>query len=203
MERPRPATTEELFNPHCMNTNRRKMLIGLGAIPFSVKIGLQVSAQDVPETGTGLTGSWQVTSASNSVVLSIEPSGQALVLMMQSGAHSMVRTKWRLLPGGLLVEGLPRFRLWAGPDQQHLRAEMDLPARADVGDGWREFPVTFFMSRIGDARFPEALLERPLPVGWDKAVLDKDWDQKAGQRRRKTQSGSESSAPPKAAAPDR
>jgi hypothetical protein len=172
-----------------MNTTRRKMLIGLGAIPFSVKAGMQSSAQDVPETGTGFTGSWQVTSASNSVVLSIEPSGQALVLMMQSGAHSMVRTKWRPLPGGLLVEGLPRFRLWAGPDEQHLRAEMDLPERGDVGESWREFPATFFMSRIRDASMPKALLERPLPAGWDKAALDKDWDQKAGQRRRKTQSG--------------
>ena len=57
--------------------------------------------QDKHEGGAGLTGSWHVTSAMNSVVLSMEPGGQVLVLLLESGSFSMARTTGKTLPGGV------------------------------------------------------------------------------------------------------
>jgi hypothetical protein len=131
-----------------------------------------------------LNGSWQVTSATNSVILSIEPGGRALIIMMKSGSFSTARAKWRPLPGGVLVESFPRFRLWPGPDNSRLRAERELPGFTEASDtGWSEFPQAFFMRRIEEAQIPDLLRNIPLPAGWEKPALDKTWDQKAGQRR--------------------
>jgi hypothetical protein len=132
----------------------------------------------------------------NAVVLSLESTGRALVMMLDGDAFSTMPTSWKALPGGVLVEGLPRFRLWAGADDQHLRAAIELPAGADMSDSWRRFPEAFSMSRIADVKLPAALLERPLPVGWEKAMPGDEWQQKAGRRRRAQPGAEPNTAPP-------
>jgi hypothetical protein len=175
-----------------MNITRRKVLAGLAAIPFT--IGIRSAGGVEPETA--FTGSWHVSSAVNSIVLSIEPGEKALVLLLESGSFSMARSTWKPLPGGILVESMPRFRLWAGRDQLEVRVEMDLPAELDTSEGWRDFPGTFFMRRIEDAELPKALRDRPLPAGWEKAALDKEWDLQAGHRRQKIKTDAEPTAAP-------
>jgi hypothetical protein len=144
-----------------------------------------LEAQEVDEPSTQLTGSWKATSAAYSVILSIEPSGQALVILGEKGAFSMQRTGWKPLAGGLLVEGLPRFRLWQASHNDRLRAEMHLPEGIDVSESWRAAPRAFFMQRIREVLIPKELSDRPLPRGWEKAALDKEWDLQAGRRRPK------------------
>jgi hypothetical protein len=166
-----------------MNITRRKILMGLAAAPFAAGTWSAWSAEGEQKAEPNMTGTWHVTSAMNSVILSIEPDGQVLILLMEGSSFSMTRLKWRPLAGGVLVEGVLRFRLWAGQDPLWARVEMDLPEGLDVTESWREFPQAFFIRRIEPASLPAAVSERPLRDGWEKGVLDKEWDQKAGKRR--------------------
>ena len=178
-----------------MNFTRRKVLAGLAAVPFTIGIRSVCGAESGAENA--LTGSWHTSSALNSIVLSIEPSGKALVLLLESGSFSMARSTWKPLPGGILIESMPRFRLWTGRYPLEMRVEMDLPENIDATNGWRDFPRTFFMRRIEDAELPKVLRDRPLPAGWEKAVLDKEWDAQAGHRTQPIKTNAEPTAPPR------
>lgn len=128
-----------------MKTTRRKAIIAAALAPLALDDELLLAAEDQQQPSVELLGSWHVTSATNSVILSIEQSGKALVILMQSGSFGMGRTNWKALPGGILVDSYPRFRLWAGSDPNSLRAEIeDIPKDVEVSDdGWRSFPPFF------------------------------------------------------------
>lgn len=161
--------------------HRRDALISLAALSLAAP-AVAPSSQAQGEGLSPFTGSWHVTSAVTSIVLSIEPQGEALVLTIENGAHSLERRPWRKLEGGLVVDGVPMFRVWQGRNAEELRVEMEpLPEEIEVGGGLRQFPRGFFMRRASLA--PRDKVGRPLPQGWDKAVLSPDWDQKAGRRR--------------------
>ncbi len=157
--------------------------MGLAAAPFATGAWSAWSVEGEQKAEPNMTGTWHVTSAMNSVILSIEPDGQVLVLLMEGSSFSITRLKWRPLPGGVLVEGVLRFRLWAGQDPLWARVETDMPEGLDVTESWREFPQAFFIRRIEPASLPKEVIEWPLRDGWEKAVLDKEWDEKAGKRR--------------------
>jgi len=160
---------------------RRCALATLAAVSMSLaSTKLRLRAQTDP--AAGLMGSWHVTSAVTSIMLSLEPQGGALVLTIENGAHSLSRSKWRKLEGGLVVEGFPMFRLWAGRNAEEVRVEMEpLPTDVEISSGLRQFPGSFFMSRVRPG--PREFLGRPLPKGWERAALDPAWDQSAGRRR--------------------
>jgi hypothetical protein len=80
---------------------------------------------------------------------------------------------------------------------------MDLPAGIDASDSWLEFPQAFFMSRIPETEVPKVFRDQPLRAGWEKAVLDKKWDGKAGQRSHKADLRVEPTAAPDAIPPRR
>ena len=157
------------------------MLAGLAALPFAVN-----AAEEAPpgEFSRALIGSWFVTSGPMSIVFSLEPNGQALVLFDDNGAFTIGRHLWRALPGGALIETLPRFRIWPSPGPCDARVEMeDLHADVEVSEGFRHFPLRFCMKRVTHAPLPKQLLERPVTKGWESETVDSDWDKKAGERR--------------------
>ena len=164
-----------------MQTTRRRMLVGLASVPLSTAAALAQTPPEPKEPHERLVGTWQSTIAETSVILSIQAPGDALVILGEKGAFGMARTPWKPLPGGLFVDGFPRFRLWLGNNGGELRAEMDLPEGPDVSAGLRRFPRSFFMRRVPFTRFPKELLARPLPESWQQTSLDAGWDSKAGQ----------------------
>jgi len=166
-----------------MNITRRRALVPLLALPIVAR-----AAEDPPlrdkEDATPFIGSWFVTSAITSLIVSIEPQGEALFLFIEGGAFSILRTNWKQAPGGILVEGLPRIRLWRGTEPNNVRAEIEpLPEDLEVSVGFRQFPQKFFMRRVANAHVAGDIGKRSLPKEWDKASLEKEWDEKAGQRR--------------------
>ena len=73
-------------------------------------------------------GTWSSHHAQTGMVLSIEPNGHALLMFIHDGSHSTGRTTWRPFYGGILVDGLPRLRLWPGRPENHeseVRAELE------------------------------------------------------------------------------
>ncbi|MDD5705138.1 MAG: hypothetical protein PHR35_04375 [Kiritimatiellae bacterium] len=130
-----------------------------------------------------LIGSWQVTSAQTSLVLSIEPDHQVLVLWMRPGSHSMGRTSWSAMPGGILIQDAPRIRLWEGRDgsDNELRAEVEtIP---EIGfDPNKDFHDHFFMRRVRDRDVPQGVLDRPLPARWQMEILGEEWNETAGRK---------------------
>lgn len=129
-----------------------------------------------------LVGSWHVTSAVTSIVLSIEPSGEALGLFIENGAHSLWRTRWKKMEGGLLIEGMPMFRIWPGRHREEARVEMEpISDEMDVSGGLRQFPLAFFMRKVGPVG--RGLPSRAIPKTWESGKPGPDWDQKAGRRR--------------------
>ena len=127
-------------------------------------------------------GVWRTTSASITIILSIRPDGRGLFVLIDGGSNSCEQVTWKVSPGGILVESLPRFRFWKGRHANEVRAEMEpLPPELtsrNVG----QFHRTFFMRRNGQRKYPPALKNRPLPAGWNQSALPDDWDNKAGRR---------------------
>ena len=129
-------------------------------------------------------GTWHVTSATTSVVLTVMPDRKVQFILIERGSHGIDLTTWKPIAGGILIEGLPQFRFWKGRNRSEARVEMEpLPAEA-TRRGVRQFPRTFFMRRIASKRrISNEVAERDFPDGWNKATLPEGWDQTAGHRR--------------------
>jgi hypothetical protein len=163
-----------------MNTSRRHALRFLAMLPVSIA---GATAAEEKADAANLMGSWFVTSATTSFVFSIEPKNEGLFLFIENGSFSIGRIRWKPLPGGVLLEGLPRIRLWAGRNADEVRAEREDFPTAEVSRGFKQFPLSFFMKRVTAREVPASWLNRPLPGGWEEAALTADWDEKAGERR--------------------
>jgi hypothetical protein len=101
-----------------------------------------------------LIGSWNTTSGQESLVISIREDGQALVLFIQPGQHSIKHVAWKPFHGGILT------------------------ARTS---GERKLPPHFFMARVTERPVP-AELNRPVPPHWRRTQVDEAWDASAGRR---------------------
>ena len=127
-------------------------------------------------------GTWHVTSATNSFIISIQPEGKAVVILIQKGAHGINEVPWRPMPGGVLVGG---FRFWKGRHPNEARVEME-PLHPELTEAsLLKFPTSFFMRRINSKRQDKhSLEERPVPEHWKKATLPPEWDKTAGRRKK-------------------
>lgn len=129
-------------------------------------------------------GTWHVTSATNSMILSIKPEGDALFVLIQKGSYGIDNVTWKPVAGGILVEGSPRFRFWKGRDPTEARVAMELLPPEMTEASLQQFPLTFFMRQIDTERNDSKIAqERKLPPGWTEATLPTEWDQTAGRRR--------------------
>jgi hypothetical protein len=126
-------------------------------------------------------GSWHTTSAQKSLVVSVRPEGQALVMFIERGQHSIDHVPWESSHGGLLLQGVPRIRLWPGRHDQELRAEIEPIPEASY-DPNKGFLRRFFMRRVQERSLPQGWRSRPVPEGWKRETLDKAWDASAGKR---------------------
>ena len=159
-----------------MRITRRAFIPGMFALPAGF-VNAQEDSKPLDATNRCI-GSWFVTRAQTSLILGIEPEGGVLFVFIEDGAFSIGRSEWKEAPGGILVEGFPRFRFWSANDQAgRIRVAMEeLPKEVDVSKGFRAFPLTFFMRRATLRPFPKQLLERPLPPGWDQPSLPPEWE---------------------------
>jgi len=165
-----------------MSTSRRNALLTLAALPLA-STGAEKSERE-KEDAKPFLGSWFGGVATTSLILSIEPHGEVLFVFLENGAFSIMRTTWKLLSGGMLIDGFPRFRLWEGVDPENIRAEMEpLPEDLEVSDGFRRFPRKIFLRRAATGRVTRDLQKRPLPSGWENPAVEKKWDEEAGKRR--------------------
>ena len=145
-------------------------------------------AQIEVENDQSLLGSWGVTSGRKSLLVCIYRDGQAMVLFRQPGQTSANHVPWEPFCGGILVQGIPRMRLWPGRHDQELRAEIE-PIPELAYDPDREFLSRFVMGRIGERHLPKGWKERPVPPGWERETLDEDWNATAGRQRAAPTSG--------------
>lgn len=162
----------------------------LGTLVTSLLVGCQGPKRGTAPKATKeesrhrLLGSWQTTSAQTSLILSIEPNQQVLVVWMYPGSHSMVRTSWKPFHGGILVQSVPRIRLWPGRGDadDELRAELEAVPEIRY-DPEKAFLQRFFMRRVEYEEWPQELLDRPVPGKWKSEELDAEWNASAGERR--------------------
>src|SRR5437764_9510325 len=147
-----------------MKTTRREMLMGLVAVPLVAR-----AAEDAPNEvlQRAFLGPWFTTSGQVSIIFSLEPGGQALVIFDENGAVTIGRHSWRSLPGGVLIDSLPRFRMWHSPATSsscEVQVEMErLSNDVEISSGIKHFPLRFCMKRVTHAALPKALVARPLP----------------------------------------
>ena len=94
----------------------------------------------------------------------------------------MLRTSWEPQPGGILVQGIPRIRLWTGRDKQNNELRAELEAIPELGiDPNKIFHDHFFMRRIKYENMPQQLLARSIPERWKQETLDEEWNKTAGR----------------------
>ena len=162
-----------IYSPMKTTLRRREMLLKsltIAALPVATRA---LAAEDAPNPGAeqALFGPWFVTAGEVSIIISVEPSGQALVVFDEKGAITIGRHSWRPLANGILVDTLPRFRMWhlSDPgDSCEVRVQMEnLPDSVEVSSGIRNFPRRFCMKRVDHAPLPRAVADRPLPKGWE------------------------------------
>jgi hypothetical protein len=167
-----------------MKINRRHALQSIALLPLAVTATATAGGAVQPNTAeppNPCVGSWFTTKGITSIVLSIEPHGEGLLLIIENGAFNISRIKWKPAPGGVVLPGIMRLRMWAGRHDQEIRAEReDLPKEAST-ETFKKFPLAFFMSRVSPRNIPQGAEDRPLPAGWDAATLPTDWDSRAGQ----------------------
>lgn len=154
------------------------------AVLLSLAVGTESEQKSNDESWQKLLGSWQVTSAQTSLILSIEPNRKVLVLWMRKGSHSTLRTSWKPFHGGILVQAMPRIRLWPGRENRDNELRAELEAIPEIGyDPDKEFHERFFMRRIKYAEMPKQWLDRPVPEQWKRETLDAEWNASARKRR--------------------
>ena len=159
----------------------RWVLLAFVLIPVMVTVGAdQKPKKDVVSE---FTGTWSTISGTNSVIFSIKADGEAVIFLLQDGAYNMGNVPWKPVPGGILIDGLPRFRFWKGRNRNESRVEMEALPPEMTSEDWQEFPLSFFMHRSRSKRLPKQLRERSLPKNWNNAKLPPEWDQTAGRRR--------------------
>ena len=166
----------------------RALLIAVTSMVIAVLLPLAVGTESErksnEESWHKLIGSWQVTSAQTSLILSIEADHKALVLWIWKGSHSTLRTSWKPFHGGILVQNMPRIRLWPGRENRDNELRAELEAAPEIGyDPNKEFHERFFMRRIEYREMPRQWLDRPVPEQWKRQTLDAEWNASAGKRR--------------------
>jgi hypothetical protein len=174
------SLTRGVITMHPCNLRHFRLVLIYGGLLASAARGSDLAAlrEDVSFIGT-----WRVTSATNSVVLDIKPEGRALVILIQRGSHAVDSASWTPMDGGILVESIPRFRLWEGRTAEESRVEMEPLPPSLTDESMQQFPLAFFMHRVGTKRSDARLLpQRELPPHWTDAQLPPEWDQTAGQR---------------------
>jgi hypothetical protein len=127
-------------------------------------------------------GIWRTSSATTSVILAIRPAGKGLVLWIDGGSNSCEEVTWKEVPGGILVESIPRLRFWKGRHPGEARVEMEPLPPEWTSQAIQQFPRTFFMRRQTDQQDRQAVKNRPLPTGWNRSTLAEEWDKSAGKR---------------------
>lgn len=173
----------ELFNANAARKGTGEPTHLVTGIQVGDHSWCHVQAIAPPEPWRSLLGSWHTTRATKSMVLSIRKDGRALMMFIQPGQHSMNHVPWEPFQGGILVQGIPRVRLWHGRHDQELRAEIEPISEIDY-DPDEQFMQTFFMRRIGDRQVPKGWKERPVPESWKRETLDEAWNQAAGKPRK-------------------
>ncbi len=154
------------------------------AVLLSLAVGTETEQKSNDQGWQKLTGSWEVTSAQTSLVLSIEPDRKVLCLWIRKGSHSTLRTSWKPFHGGILVQSMPRIRLWPGRENRGDELRAELEAVPEMGyDPNKEFHERFFMRRIEYREMPRQFLDRPVPEQWKRETLDTEWNASAGKRR--------------------
>jgi hypothetical protein len=154
------------------------------AVLLSLAVGTESEQKSKDQSWHKLIGSWQVTSAQTSLILSIEPDHKVLVLWIRKGSHSTLRTSWKPFHGGILVQAMPRIRLWPGRENRDDELRADLEAVPEIGyDPDKEFHERFFMRRIEYRETPRQFLDRPVPEQWKRETLDAEWNASAGKHR--------------------
>lgn len=143
------------------------------------------SGKRAPEVGSNdFVGTWQTTSGTTSLILTIAPSGEGMLILIASGSHGIDNINWRPLPGGLVTEGRhPRFRFWRGRHPDEARVEMEPLPPPLTSEEMQRFPLAFFMSRVTSVPGSLARRQSDVPQSWMRPQLPADWDQAAGRRR--------------------
>ena len=160
------------------------VLLTLLSIPVIAIAAIGTGKEPDKNLATHFIGTWHVTSATNSFILSIKPEGEALQILIQKGSHGIDNVTWKPVAGGILVENRPRFRFWKGRHRNEARVEMEPLPPEMTEASLQQFPLAFFMKRVDEKRsFSKSLQERSLPAGWTDATLPTEWDQSAGRRR--------------------
>ena len=164
----------------------KRIAIITGSTVIVIILALSATGKPRSESSTEnwrkLIGSWQVTIAQTSLIVSIEPDHKVLVLWIRKGSHSMLRTSWKPFHGGILVQGVPRIRLWTGRENNNNELRAELEAIPELGyDPNKEFHDHFFMRRIKYKEPQPQLLNRPVPEQWTQETLGEDWNTSAGR----------------------
>lgn len=165
---------------------RRIFLIAVGVIVGTILIRPtfgESTDDSTVDSWQKLMGTWQVTSAQTSLILSIEPDRRVLVLWIREGGHSGLYTSWEPCHGGILLHSMPRIRLWPGREGRDNELRAELEAVPEIGfDPNEQFHDHFFMRRIEYEQVPREWLARPIPGRWTKETLEEDWDTTAGRK---------------------
>ena len=159
------------------------MASAIVAVVWICSVSGEPTVESSAEGWQTLMGAWQVTSAQTSLILSIQPDRKALILWIRKGGRSQLYTSWEPCHGGVLVQGMPRIRLWAGRDGRDNELRAELEAIPEIGfDPNEKFHDHFFMRRIDYEQVPQEWLTRPIPERWTKDTLGEDWSTTAGRK---------------------
>lgn len=137
----------------------------------------EVDAQD------SFVGVWSAHYQTTFVYLIIHSDRTANFILLDQG-YQVSQTRWSPAKNGIIVDGLPKFRLWKGASPDSARVQMqDFPQEA-TNDTFARFPLHFHMKKQShDDRWDTGFDEKTLPSGWLSKDPPADFPEKAGMPR--------------------
>ena len=131
-----------------------------------------------------IAGVWITHYQQSHLMIIIHRDHTAHVLWIMKGSHQIGDVRWRPAPNGLIVENVPRFRLWRMPSKDQMRVEMEKLPHEWLGGDLKRFPLAFYMKKQRPFSWPKEIVDRPLPEGWLAPTPGPDFEDRAGKPRR-------------------
>jgi len=131
-------------------------------------------------------GVWQTHFEQTFFTLIINPDQTAYFILIEGGSHQLTKVKWEPVAGGILVDSLPRFRLWKVPKDEDsvARAQMEALDPALTGSSIRRFPTSFYMKHLRRDELVRTLpidfAKREVPAGWSNETPPEEFDAQVG-----------------------
>lgn len=167
-----------------MKLPRRTVITAItGALLYSTSDARSQDNAQVADESDSFLGIWSTHYQQTFIYLVIQPNNKAIFALLDQG-HSFSEVPWFRAENGIIVGGLPMFRLWKTTNPKRCKVQMQAVPPEATNSTFIKFPLNFYMGRQPQRTLPDTLAELKVPNNWLNAEPRSDFDDVAGKPRK-------------------